>query len=75
MKTPADYSIAYDIGVDALDRCAKETNASKDALAGLMTVVINAAYAAAPTEEAAEEIITWAQKTALESWEDEKANR
>ena len=43
-------------------------------LAGLMSVVLHATYAMAPFEEAAEELIAFAQQTALEDWIKEKGD-
>ena len=74
-NTEKDYSIGYEAGLDALDVCHKSKANEKNALAGLMSVVMHASYAMAPTEEAAEEIITWAQQTALQNWHEEKDNK
>ena len=75
MNTEKGYVAGYNAGLDALDVCSKSRANEKNALAGLMTVVMHAAYAMAPTEEAAEEIITWAQQTALENWIEEKGDK
>jgi len=72
MNTEKSYDVGYSAGLDALDVCSNGKANEKDTLAGLMTVVMHAAYAMAPTEEAAEELITFAQKTALENWIKEK---
>lgn len=74
-NTEKDYSIGYETGLDALDKCHKSKANEKDAIAGLMSVVMHASYAMAPTEEAAEELITWAQQTALQNWHIEKDNK
>ena len=75
MNTEKSYDVGYNAGLDALDVCHKSKANEKDTLAGLMTVVMHAAYAMAPTEEAAEELITWAQQTALENWIKEKGEK
>tara|TARA_R110000765_G_scaffold119650_2_gene214706 strand:- start:236 stop:463 length:228 start_codon:yes stop_codon:yes gene_type:complete len=75
MNTEKGYVAGYNAGLDALDVCSKSRANEKNALAGLMTVVMHAAYAMAPTEEAAEEIITWAQQKALENWIEEKEEK
>ena len=75
MNTEKGYVAGYNAGLDALDVCSKSRANEKNALAGLMTVVMHAAYAMAPTEEAAEEIITWAQQKALENWIEEKGEK
>ena len=71
-NTGRDYSIGYEAGLDALDVCHKSKANEKNALAGLMSVVMHATYAMSPSEEIAEEIITWAQQTALQNWHKEK---
>ena len=75
MNTEKSYDVGYNAGLDALDVCHKSKAKEKDALAGLMTAVMHAAYAMAPTEEAAEELITWAQQTALQNWIKEKGEK
>ena len=72
MNIDKSYSIGYQAGLAALETCSESNASEKDALAGLLSVVMHAAYSMAPTEEIAEEIITWAQKTALEDWIIEK---
>ena len=74
MNTEKSYDAGYNAGLDALEVCSKSKANEKDALAGLMTVVMHSAYAMAPSEEMAEEIITWAQQTALENWIEEKGD-
>ena len=74
MSTEAgeNFDSGYEAGLDALQALAVSGANERDALAGLMTAVIHAAYAMAPTEEVAEEIITFSQRCALENWEREK---
>ena len=67
-----NFDSGYEAGLDALQALAGSGANERDALAGLMTAVIHAAYAMAPTEEVAEEIITFSQRCALENWEREK---
>tara|TARA_R110000796_G_scaffold80709_1_gene178502 strand:- start:368 stop:595 length:228 start_codon:yes stop_codon:yes gene_type:complete len=75
MNTEKSYDAGYNAGLDALEVCSKSKANEKDALAGLMTVVMHSAYAMAPSEEMAEEITTWAQQTALENWIKEKGEK
>tara|TARA_R100000995_G_C3475600_1_gene120781 strand:- start:1437 stop:1670 length:234 start_codon:yes stop_codon:yes gene_type:complete len=77
MNTEENYSIGVNAGLEALEKIHKtlgDDNHSdlKDALAGIMTTVMHCAYAAAPTEEIAEELISTAQQFALKDWEKEK---
>ena len=72
MNPEESFDVGYQAGLDALDVCDKSKAKEKDALAGLMSVVMHSAYAMAPTEEMAQELITWAQQTALQNWEKEK---
>tara|TARA_R100001594_G_scaffold146617_1_gene198268 strand:- start:655 stop:888 length:234 start_codon:yes stop_codon:yes gene_type:complete len=71
-ETEKGFNAGYEIGLNALDQCDETGKDNKDVLAGLMSVVMHAAYAMAPSEELAEELITWAQQNALEDWENEK---
>ena len=74
------WAEAYEIGLHALDRCAKEIEQTpenlRDSLAALLTVTAHAAYAMAPshngTDEIAESMIAWAQETARQDWAEEK---
>lgn len=70
------FNHGYELGLDVLGELAQTVDATpqfrKDALAGMMTAVMNSVYAMAPTEEAAEELITFAQRVALDNWEKEK---
>jgi hypothetical protein len=70
--TQKGYSTGYNAGLDALDTLAKSGATERDGLAGLMAVVMHAAYAMAPTEEAAEELIAFSRKQALDDWIAEK---
>ena len=71
-ETGENFDSGDEAGLDALQALAVSGANERDALAGLMTAVIHAAYAMAPTEEVAEEIITFSQRCALENWEREK---
>ena len=70
--TQKGYSEGYSAGLDALDTLAKSGATERDGLAGLMAVVMHAAYAMAPTEEAAEQLIAFSRKQALDNWIEEK---
>ena len=50
MNTEKSYDAGYNAGLDALEVCSKSKANEKDALAGLMTVVMHAAQAMAPSE-------------------------
>jgi len=47
----------------------------RDALAGAMTCLMDCIYAMSPTEEMAEELISFAQKTSAENWEKRKGRK
>lgn len=72
MNTQKSFSAGREAGLDALEQLEKNGANNSDALSGLISVVMHATYATAPTEEMAEEIITLSQKFALEDWEQEK---
>ena len=72
MDTQKSYSAGYATGLGALDALAETGATERDGLAGLMAVVMHAAYAMAPTEEAAEELIAFSRKQALDDWIEEK---
>ena len=63
-----DFNIGYNAGLDALEQLDKKGVGERDALAGLLSAITHATYAMAPTEEQAEELITWAQYEALYNW-------
>ena len=76
MDTEQGFQLGHSLGLDALDKINEELGddnieALKDALAGLMTAGMHCAYAFAPTEEIAEELISTCQQFALKNWEDE----
>jgi len=70
--TQKSYTAGHDAGLNALDALARSGATEHDGLAGLMAVVMHAAYAMAPTEEAAEELIAFSRKQALDNWIVEK---
>tara|TARA_R110001632_G_scaffold212361_1_gene338113 strand:+ start:211 stop:438 length:228 start_codon:yes stop_codon:yes gene_type:complete len=74
MSTQKGFSVGYNAGLDALEICSKSKHAEVNVLAGLMSVVLHATYAMAPFEKAAEELIAFAQQTALEDWIKEKGD-
>jgi hypothetical protein len=76
MDTQKGYSVGYEAGLDAIDQIHKALGdndplALKDALAGMMVSAMACAYAFAPSEEIAEELISTAQQFALKKWEQE----
>ena len=79
MDTEKSYSVGYEAGLDALDKINEvlgddDPMALKDAVAGMMVSAMACAYAFAPTEEVAEELISTAQQFALKNWEEENEN-
>lgn len=72
MHTQKSYSAGYNAGLDALDTLAKSGATERDGLAGLMAVVMHAAYAMAPSEDVAEELIAFSRKQALDNWTEER---
>ena len=72
MDIQESYAAGHDAGLDALEVLQNTGANYRHGLAGLMAVVMHAAYAMAPTEEAAEELITFSQQQALLDWETEK---
>ena len=77
MNTEKNYSIGVEAALEALEKINKTLGDDnprdlKDALAGIMTTVMHCAYASAPTEEIAEQLISTAQQFALKDWEKEK---
>ena len=68
------FQAGREAGLDALERLDAAGADNSDGLAGLVTIVMLATYAMAPTEEMAEEMITFCQRRALENWEKEKDN-
>lgn len=80
-NTEKCFQIGRDKILDAIDEIAiagskipniNENLFKRDALAGAMTCLMDCVYAMAPTEEMAEELISFAQKTSAENWEKEK---
>ena len=79
MDTEKSYSVGYEAGLDALDKINEvlgddDPMALKDALAGMMVSAMHCAYAFAPSEEVAVELISTAQQFALKNWEEENEN-
>ena len=79
MDTEKSYSVGYEAGLDALDKINEvlgddDPMALKDALAGMMVAAMACAYAFAPSEEIAVDLISTAQQFALKNWEEENEN-
>ena len=70
-RTERDFSIGYNVGLDALDTLEEKGSPSTDAIAGILSVVMHCLYSMAPSEEMAEEIISFSQKQALDNWHEE----
>ena len=78
-KTEESYSVGYEAGLKALDKINEllgddDSLALKDALAGMMVSAMSCAYAFAPNEKVAEELISTAQEFALSNWEKKDEN-
>ena len=71
------YAFGRELALDALE--AADNNGKdyrpNDVFAGILTTLMHGLYAIAPTEEAAEDIISFATSTALRDWEAEKKKR
>ena len=75
-KQEDSYSVGYEAGLKALYKINEvlgddDPMALKDALAGMMVSAMACAYAFAPSEEIAEELITTAQQFALKNWDEQ----
>ena len=66
--TDESYERGCLAGLDALEALSKSGAKEHAGLAGLMAVVMHAAYAAAPTEKIADELIEFSQENAIENW-------
>ncbi len=75
MKTDKSYNTGYQTGLDALEALGESGASEHAGLAGLMAVVMHAAYAMAPSEKIAEELIEFSQEQALEHWVKEEDAR
>ena len=84
MNTDKSYDTGYQAGLDALEALGKSGASEHAGLAGLMAVVMHAAYAMAPSEKIAEELIEFSQglpspatslEEALENWVKEEDAR
>ena len=73
MTTDKSYDAGYQAGLDALETLAKSGASEHAGLAGLMAVVMHAAYAMAPSEKIVEELIEFSQEQAIENWVKEDA--
>tara|TARA_R100000664_G_scaffold31341_1_gene44861 strand:+ start:2855 stop:3100 length:246 start_codon:yes stop_codon:yes gene_type:complete len=76
-QTEKGFMFGHKLALDALevaDKDGKDYKAS-DVFAGILATLMHGMYAVAPTEEAAEEIISFATATALENWEEEKKKK
>ena len=74
MNTNKAFKCGSDAALDAMDVLGKTFDSkhnafAKDALAGSLKELMLAVYAMAPDEETAEELISLAQKFALNDWE------
>ena len=73
MTTDKSYDAGYQAGLDALETLVKSGASEHAGLAGLMAVVMHAAYAMAPSEKIVEELIEFSQEQAIENWVKEDA--
>ena len=69
-----NFDIAFDIGLDAVERCQNEVGEGehkvRDSMAGLLCSVIEALYALAPSHDMASVFIEVAKKEALDGKEE-----
>tara|TARA_R110002012_G_scaffold205910_1_gene375671 strand:+ start:638 stop:874 length:237 start_codon:yes stop_codon:yes gene_type:complete len=72
--TQKGYDFGHKLALDALEQAEEQGQDFKpsDIFAGLLTTITHALYYASPTEEHAEEIISFATTTAFFDWEEEK---
>ena len=66
--TDESYQTGYQAGLDALETLGKSGASEHAALAGLLAVVMHAAYAMAPNEKIADDLIEFSQEQAIENW-------
>jgi hypothetical protein len=70
-----DFRVAYDIGLDCLDRLAESKVNEEQGLIALVTVVCHAAFSMAPSDQRASHLIEFATDMARRNWADEQAER
>ena len=70
-----DYQVAYDIGLDCLDKLSELKVNEEQGLIALLTVVCHAAFAMAPSERRADELIEFATDMARRNWADEQTKK
>ena len=70
-----DYLVAYDISLDCLDKLAESKVNEEQGLIALVTVVCHAAFAMAPSERRANDLIEFATDMARRNWADEQAKK
>ena len=78
MDVEKAFKDGQEAGFDALERVdkiydGKDQSEMPSVFAGLLTTVMHCLYAHAPSEEAADEIISLARKMAEEDWQEEQA--
>ena len=74
MDSKKAYDIGFQAGCYALNAIedyfyGNSEEHVKDSLSGLLVFLMSSSYSLAPTPESAEELISTAQKMALENWE------
>ena len=71
------FAFGRELALDAIDTAFEKGQAYRpsDVFAGILTTLMHGLYAEAPTEEAAEEVISFATSTSLKDWEAEKKQR
>jgi len=69
-----NFDIAFDIGLDAVERCQNEVGEGehkvRDSMAGLLCCVMEALYALAPSQDMASAFVEVAKQQALDSKEE-----
>ena len=77
MDVEKAFKHGQEAGFDALEALGKIYDGKNQAempsvYAGLLTTVMHCLFAHAPSEEAADEVISWARKTAEADWYEER---
>jgi hypothetical protein len=77
MDVEKAFKHGQEAGFDALEALGKKYDGKNEeampsVYAGLLTTIMHCMYAHAPSEEAVDEIISWARKTAEKDWHEEQ---
>ena len=69
-----DYQVAYDIGLDCLDKLSELKVNEEQGLIALLTVVCHATFYMAPSDRRANELIEFAIDMARKNWAVDELN-